>query len=93
MWSFSYQGLGMKSMARTDEPSPALEQAMDAITAEGEKQLVDKPEAVVPHVRAAIAAVKELVRGSDGRASIVAEGWVEPDGTASTTINVAFAGS
>lgn len=89
MWSFSYQGPGMKSMARAGEPSPSLQTAMDTITAEAEKQMVDKPEAVIPHIRAAAAAVKELVRASDEVVSIVAEGWVEQDGQASTTINVA----
>lgn len=89
MYSFSYQGPGMKSMARADEPSPALANAMEQIQTAGEKQMVDKPEAVVPHIRAAIAAVKELVRASDEVVSIVAEGWVEEDGQASTTINVA----
>lgn len=89
MWTFSYQGPGMKSMARADEPSPALGTAMEQITAAAEKQMVDKPEGVIPHIRAAAAAVKELVRASDETVSIVAEGWVESDGQASTTINVA----
>lgn len=91
MWAFTYQGDGVKEAENTEHTSDFLARvdAMEGKVQElAEKQMVDKPAEAIPLIRAAAAAVKELAKGSDGKVQIVAEGWVEKDGQASTTINV-----
>lgn len=85
MWSFSYTGRGCADQGEA--------RVNDEINAAAEKQIGATPERAHPHIRAAQDFVKAIARSTKAQVSIVAEGWVEEDGHAGSTVNVSIAGA
>lgn len=97
MWSFSYTGRGCADEKNTAE----RERIRDEISKASESQIArlqrDDGEkvrkAAEPHIRAAKDFVLAEAYSSDGIMSIVAEGWVEPNGTAGVSLSVSISGA
>lgn len=97
MWSFSYTGRGCADEQNTAERDRIREEVTKA--AEGQIAGLqrgdgeDTRKLAEPHIRAAKEFVLAEAYSSDGIMSIVAEGWVEPNGTAGVNVHVAVSGA
>ena len=88
MWSFSYTGRGIADASSAHEKA-----VLEEIQRSAERQLKDKPAGAQAHIRAAAEYVKAMARTSNSSVSIVAEGWIEEDGHAGSTVSVTIAGT